>query len=291
MGNPPASVRIGSIETLPARTGGVAARERGRPMGLMDGKKCLIMGVANQRSIAWGVAQALHREGAQLAFNYATERLRENVEKLVRTLDGHEAMPIVPCDVTQSGQIEALFGVLRDRWGSLDVYLHSIAFARQEDIVGTFSEIPWDGYALAQHVSAFSLIETCRYAKPLLEAAGGGSVMTLSYLAAERVFEKYNVMAAAKAALECNVRYLAAEFGPSNIRVNAISAGPLKTLAASAVGGINQIRDVVEEKAPLRRNITQHDVGDVGLFLASDLSRCITGQTIFADNGFNIVAV
>jgi enoyl-[acyl-carrier protein] reductase I len=260
-------------------------------MGLMDGKKCLIMGVANQRSIAWGIAQALHREGAELAFNYAAERLKENVDKLVATLDGHEQMPVLPCDVSKSEEIAALFAALKERWGSLDVFLHSIGFARQEDLIGTFSEIPWEGYALAHHISAYSLIETSKHAKPLMEAAGGGSIMTLSYLAAERVFEKYNVMATAKAALECNVRYLANEFGPSNIRVNAISAGPLKTLAASAVKGLSAFREVVEERAPLRRNITQEEVGDVGLFLASRLSRCITGETIYADNGYNIVAV
>jgi enoyl-[acyl-carrier protein] reductase I len=260
-------------------------------MGLMDGKRCLIMGVANQRSIAWGIAQALHREGAQLAFAYAGERLKDNVYKLAASLDGHEQMPIFECDVQQTDQIAALFDALRQRWGSLDVYVHSVAFARQEDLSGAFSELSWDGYALAQHVSAFSLIETSRFARPLLEAAGGGSIMTLTYLAAERVVEKYNVMAVAKAALECNVRYLAAELGPSNIRVNAISAGPLRTLAASAVKGISMARDLMEERAPLRRNITQEEVGNVGLFLASDLSRCVTGETIYADNGFHIMAI
>jgi enoyl-[acyl-carrier protein] reductase I len=257
----------------------------------MDGKKCLIMGVANQRSIAWGIAQALHREGADLAFAYASERLKDNVVKLASTLPDHENIPILPCDVQQTEQVAALFDDLQQRWGSLDVYVHSVAFARQEDLAGTFSEIPWDGYALAQHISAYSLIETSRYAKPLLEAAGGGSNMTLSYLAAERVVEKYNVMAVAKAALECNMRYLAAEFGPSNIRVNAISAGPLKTLAASAVKGISVARDMMEERAPLRRNITQDEVGNVGLFLASDLSSCVTGETIYADNGFHVLAM
>lgn len=260
-------------------------------MGLMDGRKCLIIGVANQRSIAWGIAQALHREGAQLAFTYVNDRLKDNVVKLVTSLDGHEEMPVLPCDVQDSAQIEALFSDLRERWGRLDVYVHSVAFARQEDLSGAFSEIPWEGYALAQHVSAYSLIETSKHAKPLLEAAGGGSIMTLSYIAAERVVEKYNVMAVAKAALECNMRYLAAELGPSNIRVNAISAGPLKTLAASAVKGISAARDMMEERAPLRRNITQEEIGNVGLFLASDLSLCITGETIYADNGFHVLGI
>jgi enoyl-[acyl-carrier protein] reductase I len=260
-------------------------------MGLMDGRKCLIMGVANQRSIAWGIARALHREGAELAFTYVGDRLKDNVVKLMQTLDGHEEMPLLPCNVQESAEVEALFAALRERWNSLDVFVHSVAFARQEDLSGSFSEIPWEGYALAHHVSAYSLIETSRHARPLMEAAGGGSILTLSYIAAERVVPKYNVMAIAKAALECNVRYLAAEFGESNIRVNAISAGPLKTLAASAVKGINAARDMMEERAPLRRNITVEEVGNVGLFLASDLSRCVTGETIHADNGFSILAV
>jgi len=261
-------------------------------MGLMDGKKCLIMGVANQRSIAWGIAQALHREGAQLAFTYVPdERMQKNVEKLAGSLEGHESMPLIPCDVQDSAQVEALFSSIGEQWGSLDVFVHSIAFARQEDLTGTFSEISWEGYALAQHVSAFSLIEASKHAKPLMEAAGGGSIFTLSYLAAERVVERYNVMATAKAALESNMRYLAAEFGPSNIRVNAISAGPLRTLAASAVKGLSTFRGIMEEKAPLRRNVTLEEVGNVGLFLASDLSNCITGETIYADNGYNILAV
>lgn len=260
-------------------------------MGMMDGRKCLVMGVANQRSIAWGIAQALHREGAQLAFSYVNDRLKDNVVKLATTLEGHEEMPILPCDVQSSGEVEALFNELGNQWGSLDVFLHSIAFARPEDLGGAFSDLTWDGYALAHHVSAYSLIETSRHAKPLMEAAGGGSIMTLTYLAAERVVEKYNVMATAKAALECNMRYLAAELGPSNIRVNAISAGPLRTLAASAVKGLREFQHYMEEKAPMRRNVTQEEVGDVGLFLASPLSRCITGETIYADNGYHVLGM
>ena len=158
-------------------------------MGMMDGRKCLVMGVANQRSIAWGIAQALHREGAQLAFSYVNDRLKDNVVKLATTLEGHEEMPILPCDVQSSGEVEALFNELGNQWGSLDVFLHSIAFARPEDLGGAFSDLTWDGYALAHHVSAYSLIETSRHAKPLMEAAGGGSIMTLTYLAAERVVE------------------------------------------------------------------------------------------------------
>lgn len=262
-------------------------------MALMSGKKCLIMGVANKRSIAWGIAQALHREGAELAFTYANNRFKANVEELVEGLTGRgdARVPIHPCDVLNGEDVKALFERVGQDWGRLDVLVHSVAYANQEDLVGIFADISWDGYALAHHVSAYSLIEAARYARPLMETAGGGSILTMTYMAAEKVVERYNVMATAKAALECNVRYLAAEFGPANIRVNAISAGPLKTLAASAVKGLSRIRDVVEERAPLRRNITVEEVGDVGLFLASPLSRCITGEVIHADNGFNIVAV
>lgn len=261
-------------------------------MGLVEGKKCLIMGVANQRSIAWGIAQAIAREGGRLAFSSVPdERMQANVEKLVAELPGNADIPIIPCDVQQSDDVSGLFQQLQERWGGLDVFVHSVAFAKQEDLVGTFSDISWDGYALAHHVSAYSLIEASKHARPLLEASGGGSIMTLTYLAAERVVERYNVMAVAKAALECNVRYLAAEFGPSDIRVNAISAGPIRTLAASAVKGLRDFQKIVEEKAPLRRNVSIEEVGNVGLFLASDLSRCVTGETIYADNGYNILAM
>ena len=260
-------------------------------MGLMMGRKCLVMGVANKRSIAWGIARALHREGAELAFTYVNDRLKENLVELVQTLEGHEQMPLLPCDVMEDGQIEAAFAELGERWGKLDVVVHSIAYARTEDLQRDFVETTREGWRIAQEVSAWSLIAVARAARPLMEAAGGGSIMTLSYLAAERVVDRYNIMAPAKAALKCSVRYLAHELGPHNIRVNAISAGPLKTLAASAVKGLSTLRDIVEERAPLRRNVTVEEVGDVGLFLASDLSRCITGETIYADNGFHIMGV
>lgn len=260
-------------------------------MGLLSGKKCLIMGIANKRSIAWGIAQSLHREGAELAFTYQNERLKENVVELVQSFEGHENMPLIQCDVSTDESIEQAFAALGAQWGKLDVLIHSLAYARTEDIQNDFINIPRDGYKLAMDISAWSLIGCARHAKPLLEAAGGGSIVTLSYLAAERVVDKYNIMAPAKAALECNVRYLAADLGPSNIRVNAISAGPIKTLAASAVKGVAILRNIVEERAPLHRNVTIEEVGDVGLFLASNLSRCVTGETIYADNGFNVMGV
>ncbi|HEY8807052.1 MAG TPA: enoyl-ACP reductase [Candidatus Limnocylindria bacterium] len=260
-------------------------------MGLLDGKKAIVMGVGNQRSIAWGIATAFQREGAELAFSYATERLRENVEKLVVTLPGHERMPILPCDVTKQEEIDAFFSELGTRWGRADILVHSMAFAAVEDLRGRFHEISRDGLKLAIDVSAFSLIAISRAALPLFEKAGGGSIMSLTFNAVDRVVPSYNSMAMAKAVLEAATRYLAADLGPSNIRVNAISAGPLKTLAGSAVKGISAARDLMEVKSPLRRNITQDEVGDVAVFLGSELSRAVTGATIFADNGFNVLGV
>jgi len=250
------------------------------------------MGVGNQRSIAWGIATAFQREGADLAFNYATDRFRDNVKKLVATLPGHERMPIMPCDVTKQDEIDTLFSRVAEHWdGELDILVHSIAYAAVEDLRGRFYEISRDGLKLAIDVSAYSLIALCRGALPLFEKAGGGSVMSLTFNSVERVVPSYNSMAMAKAVLESGTRYLAADLGPSNVRVNAISAGPLKTLAGSAVKGISAARDLMEEKSPLRRNITQDEVGNVAVFLASDLSRAVTGATIFADNGFNILGV
>ncbi|MHB8631163.1 MAG: enoyl-ACP reductase FabI [Candidatus Limnocylindria bacterium] len=260
-------------------------------MGLLDGKKAIVMGVGNQRSIAWGIATAFQREGADIAFSYATERLRENVEKLVVTLPGHERMPVLPCDVSKQEEIDAFFSELGTRWGRADILVHSIAFAAVEDLRGRFHQISRDGLKLAVEVSAFSLIALTRAALPLFEKAGGGSIMSLTYNAVERVVPSYNSMAMAKAVLESATRYLAADLGPHNVRVNTISAGPLKTLAGSAVKGISSARDLMEEKAPLRRNISQEEVGNVAVFLASEMSRCVTGATIFADNGFNVLGV
>ena len=260
-------------------------------MGLLDGKRAIVMGVGNQRSIAWGIATAFQREGAELAFNYAGERLRDNVEKLVATLPGHEQMPLLPCDVSKQEEIDAFFATIAERWGQADVLVHSIAYAAVEDLRGRFHEISRDGMKLAIDISAFSLIALTRAALPLFEKAGGGSVMSLTYNAVDRVIPSYNSMAMAKAVLEAETRYLAADLGPSNIRVNTISAGPLKTLAGSAVRGISSARDLMSEKSPLRRNITQEEVGNVAVFLASEMSRCVTGATIFADNGFNVLGV
>jgi len=258
-------------------------------MGLLDGKKALVTGVANKRSIAWGIATALQREGADLAFNYAIDRLRDNVDELVATLPGHEKIPVMRCDVTKQEEIDATFAELGKQWGGLDILVHCIAFAPLEELKGSFSSISRGGLLSAIDISAYSLVALTRGALPLFEKAAGGSVMSLTFNAAERVVSSYNVMAIAKAALEAETRYLAADLGAKNIRVNTISAGPLKTLAASAVKGISAARELWEAKSPLRRNVTQDEIGNVAVFLASDWSRSITGATIFADNGMNIM--
>ncbi|MGH2500446.1 MAG: enoyl-ACP reductase FabI [Candidatus Limnocylindria bacterium] len=260
-------------------------------MGLLEGKRALVMGVGNKRSIAWGIATAFQREGAELAFSYAIERLRENVVELVGTLPNAASVPVLPCDVAKQEEIDALFARIAERWGRLDILVHSIGYAPVEELKGRFVEITRAGLASTIDVSAYSLVALARAALPLLEKSGGGSVISLTYNAVERVVPSYNAMAMAKAVLEAETRYLAADLGPSNVRVNCISAGPLKTLAASAVRGISQARDLMEAKAPLRRNVTQEEVGNVAVFLASELSRCVTGATVFADNGFNILGV
>lgn len=257
--------------------------------GLLAGKKVLIMGVANKRSIAWGIAQAMHRQGAELAFAYLNERLKENLVELVQTLEGHEQMPLLPCDVQNDEQIQAMYGELEKQWGKLDVLVHCLAFARTEDLKSPMSQVAREGWKIAQDVSAYSLLPCAGGARPLLQAAGGGSIITLTYLASDRVVPGYNIMAPAKAALECNVRYLAHELGIDGIRVNGISAGPIKTLASSAIKGVSDLRTDMEEKAPLHRNITQEEVGDVAVYLASNLSRAVTGDVHFVDAGFHIV--
>lgn len=260
-------------------------------MGLLDGKKALIVGVGNQRSIAWGIATAFQREGAQLAFTYLNERFKENVEKLVATLPDAEQIPVVECDAAKSDDLARLAEEIGSRWAGLDVLVHSIAYAPTEDLRRPFHEISRDGVLTAVDVSAYTLISLSNAMLPLFRKAGGGSVMALTFNAVERVVPSYNAMAVAKAALETIVRYLAVDLGPENVRVNTISAGPLKTLSASAVRGISQARDLMEAKSALRRNITQEEVGNVAVFLASEWSRSVTGDTIFADNGLNIVGV
>ncbi|MDX2086143.1 MAG: enoyl-ACP reductase [Candidatus Melainabacteria bacterium] len=255
--------------------------------GLLAGQTGIIFGVAHKSSIAWAIAQSLSAAGMRLAFTYQGERLEENVRELAGTLEG---ALILPCDVTDDAQIEQVFGALREEFGRLDTLVHSVAFAKKEDLSGAFSETSRDGYLLAQNISAYSLTALTRHAVPMFEQSGGGSVITLTYLGGERVVKNYNVMGVAKAALEMSVRYLAADLGPKNIRVNAISAGPIKTLAARGISGFSTITDHMKEVAPLRRNVEAREVGDTALFLASPLSRGITGEVIHVDAGFHALA-
>jgi enoyl-[acyl-carrier protein] reductase I len=264
----------------------------GNVNGLLKGKRALIMGVADKHSIAWGIAQAMHREGAALAFTFQHEpkgRIERNVRRLLAELGNPEDFPLRACDVTSDDDIDAAFRTASEALGGLDTLVHAIAYADRDDLNRPFSEISRGGYKMAMEISAYSLNAVSRAAAPLMEAAGGGSIMTLTYNAAEKAVPGYSAMAAAKAALETGVRYLAAELGPRKIRVNAISAGPVRTLSASAVKGITMLRQWTEAAAPLRENITLEDIGNAGVFLASDMSRMVTGNTLFVDSGTHIL--
>ncbi|MBX3464361.1 MAG: enoyl-ACP reductase [Planctomycetes bacterium] len=255
-------------------------------MGLMTGKNVAIFGIANKRSIAWGIAQALHREGARLALNYQNERMEEPVRKLAAELPGDTF--VAPCDVTVPGDIERFFARLGQDFGPLDGLVHSIAFAKREELGGNFVDTSWEGYQLAQQVSAWSLIGLAKGAMPLMEGRDAG-IVCLSYYGAEKVVPNYNVMGVAKAALEASTRYLANDLGPHGVRVNAISAGPIKTVSAMGVADFGSLLDTMAQKAPLRRNVDQADVGNTALFLLSSLARGITGQTIYVDAGYSIM--
>ncbi|WOB42140.1 enoyl-ACP reductase FabI [Thermoleptolyngbya oregonensis NK1-22] len=255
----------------------------------LTGKNALVTGIANNRSIAWGIAQQLHKAGANLGITYLPDdkgKLEKKVAELVEPL---QPSLFVPCDVQNDEQVEAAFATVREKWGRLDVLIHCLAFANRDDLSGDFSNVSREGFNLALDVSAYSLVQLCRAAKPLMTE--GGSVVTLTYLGGVRVVPNYNVMGIAKAALEMNVKYLAAELGPQNIRVNAISAGPIRTLASSAVGGILDMIHHVEEVAPLRRTVTQTEVGNAAAFLCSDLSTGITGQVLYVDAGYEIMGM
>ncbi|WKZ33631.1 MAG: enoyl-ACP reductase [Thermodesulfobacteriota bacterium] len=256
-------------------------------MGLLDGRKGLIFGVANERSIAWAIAEALKREGMELAFTYAGEALESRVRPLAETLG---SKLILPCDVTDDKQIESVFQTIRSAWGGLDALVHSVAFAKKEELKGEFLATSRDGFRLALDVSAFSLVALARAAAPLMEGRPG-SIVSLSYYGSEKVVANYNVMGVAKAALEASSRYLAADLGPRGIRVNTISAGPIKTLAAAGISGFKQILDVVEAKAPMKRNVTQADVAGTALYLLSDLSSGVTGEIIHVDSGYSIMGI
>jgi len=254
---------------------------------LLEGKTGLILGVANKRSVAWACAKALHRNGMQLALTYANERLERGVRQLAEEL---EVETVLPCDVTKPEEIDALVEGVGAAFGKLDCFVHGVAFAKREELAGTYLETSREGYQIAQEVSAYSLPAVARRAIPLMEGSQG-SIITLTYIGSERVIPNYNVMGVAKAALEASVRYLAHDLGPRGIRVNAISAGPIRTLSAAAIEGFNDILDKIAERAPLRRNITADEVGDTCAFLASPMSRGITGSCIYVDAGYHIMGI
>ena len=251
------------------------------------GKFGLVVGVANKRSIAWAIAQATAQRGARLALTYQG-RFEENVNELSA---GLPSPPLVlACDVTSDAEIDAVFATLDQEFGGLDFLVHAAAFARKEELSEPFSTTTREGFRLAMDISAYSLIALARGAKPLMEKRGGGSIVTLSYLGSERVFPNYNVMGVAKAALESSVRYLAADLGPRNIRVNAISAGPIKTLAAAGISGFSSILQVYRDRAPLRKNVELAEVADAALFLLGPASRAVTGEVLMVDAGFHITS-
>ena len=254
--------------------------------GLVSGKNIVVMGVANDRSIAWAIAQSLAAQGARLAFTYENERVEERVRKLAETIPGSV---MLPCNVTVDEDIERLAGTLKENFGVLHGIVHSIAFAKTEELEGMFVDTSREGFALAHDISAYSLTAVAQRLYPLMTE--GGSIMTMTYLGAERALRNYNVMGVAKAALEASVRYLANDLGPYNVRVNAVSAGPIRTLAAKGIKDFNSILRQVEEKAPLRRTTEAAEVGDTAMFLMSNLSRGITGEVIYVDNGYHIVGV
>lgn len=256
-------------------------------MSLLQGKKGLILGVANKRSIAWAIAQSAAAAGAEMAFTYQGERLEENVRELAGTLTGSL---VLACDVTNESQVEAVFKKIDETWGGLDFMAHCVAYAKAEDLEGSFVKTKKDGFDTALGVSAYSLTLLAQKAAPLMEKKGGGSIVTLTYLGGERVAPGYNIMGVAKAALDASVKYLANDLGQKNIRVNAISAGPINTLAARGISGFSDILKLARERAPLKRNTEPAEVGDTALFLFSSLSRGITGEIIYVDCGYNILA-
>jgi len=255
---------------------------------MLKGKTGIVLGVANKRSIAWAIAQALAGAGMRLGFTYQGERLKENVEELAGTLPGS---PLYACDVGVDADVATVFASVERDFGRLDTVVHSIAYARKEDLEGDFLSTEREGFRVAHDVSAYSLVAVTRAATPLMERGGGGSVIAMTYYGAEKVAAGYNVMGVAKASLEASVRYLAADLGPKNIRVNAISAGPVNTLAARGIRGFTGMLKHHAEKAPLRRNVELREVGDTALFLASPMSSGITGEVIHVDCGYFVMGV
>ena len=254
---------------------------------LLNGKKGIVFGIANKRSLAWVIARRAVEEGATLALTYQGERIEENVRELAESLNDPL---ILPCDVTKNDEIETVFTEVKEKMGGLDFAVHAVAFARREELDGEFVNTSREGYLIAQEVSAYSLTAIAKYAAPLMEASGG-SILALTYLGGERVIPHYNVMGVAKAALDMSVRYLAADLGPKGIRVNALSAGPIKTLSSAGIKGFSKILEHMRERAPLRRNVDQAEVADAALFLLSNMSRGVTGETLHVDSGYHIMGM
>ncbi|MGC4028230.1 MAG: enoyl-ACP reductase [Steroidobacteraceae bacterium] len=257
-------------------------------MSILAGKRALIVGVATDRSIAWGIAQAMHAHGAELAFTYGNERFKERVAPLAESLGSKIVLPL---DVTVDSQIEAVFAALRQQWGSLDILVHAVAYAPAEALAGDFvTATTRESFAVAHDVSSYSLTALTRAAAPLMEGRDA-AVITLSYLGAVRSVPSYNVMGLAKASLEANVRFLAADLGPKKIRVNGISAGPIKTLAAAGIPGLRKMLGHVAQTSPLRRNVTTEDVGKAATFLCSELASGVTGEILYVDGGYSTVGM
>ncbi|PAD47110.1 enoyl-ACP reductase FabI [Shouchella clausii] len=253
----------------------------------LSNRTYVVMGVANKRSIAWAIAQALAGAGANLVFTYAGERLEKNVRSLAETLEGEHF--VLPCDIANDEEIDKTFNEIKEKAGVIHGLAHCIAFANKEELEGEYLNVTRDGYLLAQNISAYSLTAVAKAARPLMSE--GGSIITMTYLGGEKVVRNYNVMGVAKAALDASVKYLANDLGKDGIRVNAISAGPIRTLAAKGIGGFNNVLKEIEERAPLRKTTTQEEVGDAALFLASDLARGITGEILHVDSGYNILSL
>lgn len=253
---------------------------------LMAGKKGLIMGLANDKSIAWGIAQALNEHGAQIAISYQNEMLEKRVKPLAEQLTNPL---LIKCDVTDSASVEACFKELGEKWGKIDFVVHAIAFSDKDQLRGRTIDTTLDNFLNTMHISCYSFLEACRCASPIMNE--NGSIVTLTYLGSERVLPNYNIMGVAKAALEASVRYAAVDMGKQGVRVNAISSGPIKTLAASGIGDFRMILRWNELNAPLRRNVTQNEVGNVALSLLSDLGSAITGEVLHVDGGYNTIAM
>ncbi|MEX0384451.1 UNVERIFIED_CONTAM: enoyl-ACP reductase [Spiribacter pallidus] len=257
-------------------------------MGFLTNRKALVVGVASNRSIAWGVAKAMHEQGAEIALTYQTEKLKARVEQCSQACGGG---PVMPLDVTDDAQIEAVFKELESTWGHLDILVHAVGFAPREELEGSFVDnTTRGGYAMAHDISAYSFVALARGARPLMQGRNA-SLLTLTYLGGERALPNYNVMGPAKASLEASVRYMANDLGPEGIRVNAVSAGPIRTLAASGIGDFRKMLDYNAASAPMRRNVDIDEVGNASAFLCSELASGITGEVVHVDGGFHAVAL